>query len=114
MVARPGTRSEIAESRSVRFATVTFYDEVMRELIAAIGGALLIANVLALARRQKDANARGARSGARSVKAKGSSRVASTGRTREGELVQAPVGRSVAFAILGFVMLVAGIAALVS
>ncbi len=55
---------------------------------------------------------RGARSGARSVKAKGSSRVQSTGRTREGELVQAPVARSVAFAILGFVMLVAGIAAL--
>ena len=95
-------------------ATVSFYDEVMRELIAAIGAALLIANLIALARRQKDADARGARSGARSVKVKGSSRVASTGRTRDGELVQAPVGRSVAFAILGFVMLVAGIAALAS
>jgi hypothetical protein len=48
------------------------------------------------------------------MKAKGSSRVQATGRTREGELVQAPVARSVAFAILGFVMLVAGIAALVA
>jgi hypothetical protein len=93
---------------------VSFYDEVMRELIAAIGAALLIANLIALARRNKDADARGVRSGARSVKAKGSSRVQATGRTRDGELIQAPVGRSVAFAILGFVMLVAGIAALAS
>jgi hypothetical protein len=91
---------------------VTFYDEVMRELIAAIGAALLVANLIALARRPKDASARGARSGARSVKVKGSSRVQATGRTRDGELVQAPVARSVAFAILGFVMLIAGIAAL--
>ena len=93
---------------------MSFYDEVMRELIAAIGGALLVANLIALARRNRDADARGARSGARSMKAKGSSRVQATGRTREGELVQAPVARSVAFAILGFVMLVAGIAALVA
>jgi hypothetical protein len=93
---------------------VSFYDEVMRELIAAIGGALLVANLIALVRRNRDADVRGARSGARSMKAKGSSRVQATGRTREGELVQAPVARSVAFAILGFVMLVAGIAALVA
>jgi hypothetical protein len=93
---------------------VSFYDEVMRELIAAIGAALLVANLIALARRKSDADARGAGSGARSMKAKGSSRVAATGRTRGGELVQAPVGRSVAFAVLGFVMLVAGIAALAS
>ena len=64
---------------------MSFYDEVMRELVAAIGGALLVANLIALARRNRDA-----------------------------DLVQAPVARSVAFAILGFVMLVAGIAALVA
>lgn len=93
---------------------MSFYDEVMRELIAAIGAALLIANLIALARRPRDAQVRGVRSGARSVKVKGSSRVQATGRTRDGELVQAPVARSVAFAILGFVMLVAGIAALIA
>ena len=93
---------------------VNFYDEVMRELIAAIGAALFVANVIALVRRNADAKARGARAGARSVKAKGGSRVQATGRTRDGELIQAPVGRSVAFAILGFVMMVAGIAALVA
>ena len=93
---------------------MSFYDEVMRELIAAIGAALLIANLIALARRRKDAQVRGVRAGARSVKVKGSSRVQATGRTRDGELVQAPVARSVAFATLGFVMLVAGVAALVA
>jgi hypothetical protein len=91
-----------------------FYDEVMRQLIAAIGAALFVANVLALAKRNRDAQVRGARAGARSMKAKGSSRVQATGRTRDGELVQAPVARSVAFATLGFVMMVAGIAALVA
>ena len=104
----------MAGHRVGTIAAVSFYDEVMRELIAAIGGALLVANLIALARRNRDADMRGARSGARSMKAKGSSRVQATGRTREGELVQAPVARSVAFAILGFVMLVAGIAALVA
>jgi hypothetical protein len=93
---------------------MNFYDEVMRELIAAIGAALFVANVLALVKRNRDVQVRGARAGARSMKAKGSSRVQSTGRTREGELVQAPVARSVAFATLGFVMMVAGIAALVA
>ncbi len=58
---------------------MSFYDEVMRELIAAIGAALLVANLMALARRRKDADVRGARSGARSVKVKGGSRVQSTG-----------------------------------
>jgi hypothetical protein len=93
---------------------VSFYDEVMRELVVALGGALFVANVLALFRRRRDAQIRGARAGARSAKVKGSSRVQATGRTREGELVQAPVARSVVFAALGFVMMIAGIAALVS
>jgi hypothetical protein len=93
---------------------VSFYDTVMRELVAALGGALFVANVLALLRRRRDAEVRGARAGARSVKVKGSSRVQATGRTREGELVQAPVARSVAFATLGFVMMIAGIAALIA
>lgn len=93
---------------------MTFYDEVMRELVAALGAALFVANVLALLRRRRDAEVRGARAGARSVKVKGGSRVQATGRTRDGEMVQAPVGRTVTFAVLGFVMMVAGIAALVA
>jgi hypothetical protein len=93
---------------------VSFYDEVMRELIAAMGAALFVANVVVLLRRRRDVEVRGGRGGARSVKVKGSSRVAATGRTRQGEFVQAPLARTVAFATLGFVMMIAGIAALVS
>jgi hypothetical protein len=93
---------------------VSFYDEVMRELVVALGAALFVANVLALLRRRRDAEVRGARAGARSVKVKGSSRVQATGRTRQGEMVQAPVARSATFAILGFVMMIAGIAAIVT
>lgn len=93
---------------------MTFYDEVLRELVLAFGAALFAANVWALVRRRRDASVRAAMVDVRSAKVKGSSRVATTGQTREGELVQAPIGRSVAFAVLGFVMLIAGIAALAS
>ena len=91
---------------------MSFYDEVLRELVVALGAALFVAHGLALLRRRRDAERRAATSGARSAKVKGASRAVATGRTRDGELVQAPVGRSVAFATLGFVMMIAGIASL--
>lgn len=91
---------------------MSFYDQVLRELVVAIGGALLVANVLAIVRRRRDVETRAVTSGARNVKAKGASRAATTGQTASGDLIQAPIGRSVAFAVLGFVMLIAGIAAL--
>jgi len=89
---------------------MSFYDEVLRELIVALGAALALGNGVALYRRRRDAQAR-ARAGRRSTKAKGSSR-ARDGRTATGELVQAPVARSVAFLVLGVVMFVAGLAAI--
>jgi hypothetical protein len=91
---------------------VTFYDQVLRELIAAIGAALFFGNGWALLRRRTDAEQRGVRAGTRSIKAKGASRVQATGRTRRGELVQAPLARTVTFMVLGLVMMIAGIAAL--
>jgi hypothetical protein len=91
---------------------VSFYDDVLRELVVALGAALVVGNAVALFRRRSDARARAAL-GRRSTKAKGSSR-ARGGRTADGELVQAPVARSVAFLLLGVVMLVAGIAAITS
>ena len=91
---------------------MSFYDEVLRELIVAFGAALLVANVLALLRRRRDSEHRAVTVGSRNAKAKGASRVAATGQTRDGELVQAPFARSAAFAVLGFVMMIAGIAAL--
>lgn len=91
---------------------MSFYDEVLRELIIAFGAALLVANGLALLRRRRDSERRSVTVGARNAKAKGASRVAATGQTRNGDLVQAPRARSAAFAVLGFVMMIAGIAAL--
>ncbi len=90
---------------------MSFYDEVLRELVVALGAALLLGNGVALSRRRRDALAR-ARAAGRSTKAKGSSRVRKGGRTATGELSQAPVARSVAFLVLGLVMFVAGLAAL--
>jgi hypothetical protein len=74
---------------------MSFYDQVLREIVAAFGAALLIGNGLALARRRADAR---------------------SGRTaRKGdELTQAPIGRTVAFMVLGAVMLVAGLGALIA
>ena len=46
---------------------MSFYDEVMRELIAAIGAALLVANVIALVRRPKDAQGPGGAARARAA-----------------------------------------------
>ena len=91
---------------------MSFYDEVLRELVVAFGAALLLANCLALGRRNRDGRVRATTTGSRSAKSKGSSRVIATGQTTRGELVQAPVARSVAFALLGFVMMIAGIASL--
>ena len=91
---------------------VSFYDEVLRELVVALGAALFVAHGLALLRRKRDADRRAVTSGARSAKVKGASRAVAAGRTREGELVQVPVARSAAFCALGFVMMIAGIASL--
>jgi len=89
---------------------VTFYDEVMRELFAAIGAAMFFGNLVALLRRRAD-SARRAASGRRNRLAKGSSR-AHGDHAETRELVQAPVARSLVFLVLGFVMMVAGVAAL--
>jgi hypothetical protein len=89
----------------------SFYDEVLRELIVALGAALFVGHGLALLRRKRDAERRAVTSGARSGKVKGASR-AGAGRTRDGELVQVPFARSAMFCALGFVMMIAGIASL--
>jgi len=91
---------------------VDFYDQVLRELVVALGAALFVGNALAMLRRRRDQATRAVPAGARSTKAKGASRRRATGRTEEGELVAAPRVRSALFAALGFVMMVAGIAAL--
>ena len=107
-----GRRGGFGPDRGRYPCTVSFYDEVLRELIVAIGAALFLAHGFALLKRKRDAERRAVTSSARSGKVKGASRAVAAGRTRDGELVQVPFARSAAFCALGFVMMVAGIASL--
>jgi hypothetical protein len=91
---------------------VDFYSEVLLELMAALGAALFVANAYALLRRRADR-----RQAAKEavVRARPGSpvrkqvRVATTG-----NLDEAPVGRSVLYMALGFVVAIAAIGALAS
>jgi hypothetical protein len=69
-----------------------FYDEVLRELLVAMGGALFVGNLMALLRRRAPAPA------------------GDDGQT----LPRAPVGRTVAYMVMGFVVAVWGLASLVA
>jgi hypothetical protein len=83
---------------------VSFYDEVLRELIAAVGAALFAGNLVALIRRRRDradAPARPARSSAGAAA------------ERSADLSQAPAARTVTYMVLGFVVMVWGIASLI-
>ena len=70
-----------------------FYDEVLRELLVAMGAALFIGNLLALLRRHAAAEA-----------------------TEEDAPAtpQAPVGRTAAFMVMGFVVAFWGLASLLA
>jgi hypothetical protein len=87
-----------------------FYDDVLRELIVAVGAALFVANVYALFRRRADADRVSANTVAR---ARPGSPVRSQANPAEKrELAQVPVGRTVLYASIGFVVMVAGIASI--
>ena len=83
-----------------------FYDEVMRELVLALGGALFVANALALYRRRSDA------SGSSDVPVR-SGRSGSHGNDNT-DLAQAPVGRSVAYMLIGLIVAIWGLASIIS
>lgn len=69
-----------------------FYDEVLRELLVAMGAALFVGNLMALLRRR-----------------------AATPAGDDGEaLPRAPVGRTVAFMVIGFVVAFWGLASLLA
>jgi hypothetical protein len=71
-----------------------FYDEVLRELLFAIGAALFVGNLLALVRRRA---------------------AVSPGDGEDSDaLPRAPVGRTVAFMALGFVVAFWGLASLLA
>jgi hypothetical protein len=88
----------------------SFYDEVLRELITAMGAALFFGNLYALVRRSHDADRIAARTVERGRPGSPVRSPAKPGAKRE--LAQAPLGRTVAFLVLGFVVMVAGIASL--
>jgi hypothetical protein len=86
------------------------YDEILLELITAVGAALFVANLWALLRRHRDADRVRATTVARARP--GSPVRGQANPAQKRELAQAPVGRTVAYMVLGFVVMIAGIASL--
>jgi hypothetical protein len=87
----------------------SFYDEVLRELVAAIGAALFIGNAIALFRRRADAQAARDRTVARN---RPGSPVRGYGRATSSDLTQAPLARTVTYLVIGFVVMIAGLGAM--
>ena len=89
-----------------------FYGEVLRELVTALGAALFVANARALARRRVDADIAVRRTVAR---ARAGSPVRGYRRGGEGsDLVQAPLTRTILYLVIGLVVMIWGIASLIS
>jgi hypothetical protein len=89
-----------------------FYDDVLVELVFAVGAALFVANVYALYRRRADATAASERTVARH---RPGSPVRGYGRdAADTDLVQAPVARSVLYMVIGFVVMIAGLGAMLN
>jgi len=96
----------------VRVLADNFYDSVLRELLFALGAALFVANAYALYRRRADTETAHQRTVARS-------RPGSPVRgNRRGnapvDLARAPVARSVTYMIIGFVVMIAGLGAMLN
>ena len=80
-----------------------FYDEVLRELMVAMGAALFVGNLMALLRRR-----------AAVPSGPGSEEPAPVD-TEDGHgLAQAPVARTVAYMVMGFVIAFWGLASLLA
>ena len=86
------------------------YDEILRELITAVGAALFFANFWALLRRPHDADRVSATTVARARPGSPVRNQANPSQKRE--LAQAPVARTITYLVLGFVVMVAGIASI--
>jgi hypothetical protein len=90
----------------------SFYDGVMRELVFALGAALFVANALALYRRRNDARVASRRTVARS---RAGSPVRGYKRTGDpADLPQAPLLRTITYLVIGFVVMVAGLGAMLN
>jgi hypothetical protein len=76
---------------------VSFYDELLLELLAAVGAALFIGNLVALVRRRRDTETAPTR-----------------GRKDGADLPEAPVGRTLLYMALGFVVMTWGLVSLIA
>ncbi len=92
---------------------MSFYDQVLRELLTALGAALLFGNLLALVRRRVDARVEAE---TRVARARPGSPVRGLGGRveREGDLARAPVMRSVLYMVIGLLVMIWGIASIVA
>src|SRR5215471_3560252 len=88
----------------------SFYDGVLRELVFALGAALFVANVYALYRRRGDAERAKQRQVARHRP--GSPVRGNRSKSASADLPQAPLARSVGYAAIGFIVMVAGLGAM--
>ncbi len=89
----------------------SFYDEVLRELVFALGAALFVANAFALFRRRRDAHEVARRTVARN---RPGSPVRGYRRTDNQDLPAAPLARTVTYLLIGFIVMVAGLGAIIN
>jgi hypothetical protein len=84
---------------------VSFYDEVLRELVLALGAALFLANAFALVRRRADAR----EAAAGSVGGRGRGRAQGH---EANDLPQAPLARTVTYMLIGLIVTVWALASI--
>ncbi len=88
----------------------SFYDSVLRELLFALGAALFLANAYALYRRRADREEAVQKTIARH---RAGSPVRGYQRTGDDvDLPQAPLARTIAYTVIGFFVMVAGLGAM--
>ena len=85
------------------------YDDVLLELVTALGAALFLANAFALVRRGADKRAAAK---AAVVRSRPGSPVRKQVRTSTGKLDQAPLARTVTFMLFGLIVAVWGLASI--
>jgi len=88
---------------------VDFYDDVLLELVTALGAALFLANAFALVRRGADRRAAAKEA---VVRSRPGSPVRKQVRASTGKLDQAPLARTVTFMLFGLIVAVWGLASI--
>jgi hypothetical protein len=91
-----------------------FYDSVLRELVFALGAALFVANAYALYRRRRDRDAVHERTVARNRPGSPVRGYKQSSADANTDLPQAPLARTVTYLLIGFVVMVAGLGAMLN